>query len=116
MNLTSLGFGAAAAQLYPDFVGKRAIFVGTGAGPTAPTNSAATADVITLALSNYYIDCVLSGSSTDGTTFMVAFPYLSAGPRATWKAFYFTVGTAAPINGTDLSAKTFVVSAFVGQF
>ena len=116
MILTSLGFGKAAAQMYPDFVGKRAIFVGSGAGPTAPTNSAATADTISLALSNYYIDAVLSGASTDGTTYMVAFPYLSTGPRATWKAFYFTYGTAAPINGTDLSGKTFVVSAFVGQF
>lgn len=116
MILTALGFGKTAGQLYPDFVGKRAIFVGTSAGPAAPTNAAATADVITLALSNYYIDSVLSGASTDGTTFLIAFPYLSTGPRATWKAFYFTVGTAAAINGTDLSSKTFVVSAFVGQF
>ena len=116
MILTALGFGKAAGQLYPDFVGKRATFVGTGTGPSAPTNSAATADVISLALPNYYIDAVLSGSSTDGTTFLIAFPYLSTGPRATWKAFYFTFGTAAPINGTDLSGKTFVVSALVGQF
>jgi hypothetical protein len=116
MILTALGFGAAAGQLYPDFVGKRAIFVGTGLGPVAPTNAAATADPISLALSNYYIDAVMSGASTDGTTFMIAFPYQSAGPRASWKAFYFTVGTAAPINGVDLSGKTFVVSAFVGQF
>lgn len=116
MNLKALGFGSAAAQMYPDFVGRRAIFVGSGVGPTAPTNSAATADVISLALPNYYIDAVLSGASTDGTTFLIAFPYLATGPRATWKAFYFTYGTAAPINGTDLSSKTFVVSAFVGQF
>jgi hypothetical protein len=115
MNLTALGFGGAAAQLYPDFVGKRAIFVGTGAGPTAPTNVAATADVVTLALPNYYIDAILSGESTDGTTYMVAFPS-SAAPRATWRAFYFTYGTAAPINAVDLSSKTFVVSAFVGQY
>lgn len=116
MILKALGFGGAGGQLYPDFVGKRAIFVGSSAGPTAPTNSAATADTITLALPNYYIDAVLSGSSTDGTTFLIAFPYQSVGPRATWKAFYFTYGTAAAINGTDLSSKTFVVSALVGQF
>lgn len=116
MILTALGKGGAAGQLYPDFVGKRAIFVGSSAGPTAPTNSAATADVISLAVPNYYIDAVLSGESTDGTTYLVAFPYQSVGPRATWKAFYFTYGSAAAINGTDLSSKTFVVSAFVGQY
>ena len=116
MILTALGFGKASAQLYPDFVGKRAIFVGTGPGPVNPTNVAATADVVTLALPNYYIDGILEGASTDGTTYMCAFPYLSTGPRATWKAFYFTYGTAAAINGTDLSSKTFVVSAFVGQY
>jgi hypothetical protein len=113
MILTAMGKSGNGGALYPDFVGRRAIFVGTGVGPAAP--SATVGDPITLALPNYYIDAILQGSSTDGTTYFVAFPN-AVGPRATWSCFYYTKATpTAPIT-TDLSTKTFVVAAFVGQF
>lgn len=113
MVLTAMGKGAGGGPLYPDFVGRRAIFVGSGVGPAAP--SATVGDPITLALPSYYIDAVLQGSSIDGSTFLVAFPN-AIGPRATWSCFYYSKATpTAPIT-TSLATTTFVVSAFVGQF
>jgi len=114
MVLTAMGKGGGGGPLYPDFVGRRAIFVGNGAGPVSSSNTVG--DPITLALPNYYIDAILDGASTDGTTFMQAFPN-AVGPRATWTAFYYSAsGPTAPLNATNLSGKTFVVSALVGQF
>lgn len=114
MILTAIGKGANAGALYPDFVGRRAIFVGSGVGPVL--SSSTVGDPITLDLPSYYIDAILAGSSTDGTTFIQAFPN-GVGPRATWSCFYYTAATpTAPINATNLSTKTFVVAAFVGQF
>ena len=113
MVLTAMGKGAGGGPLYPDFVGRRAICVGSGVGPAAP--SATVGDPITLALPSYYIDAVLQGSSTDGSTFLVAFPN-AIGPRATWSCFYYTAATPTAPIATNLSTKTFVVSAFVGQF
>lgn len=114
MILTAMGKGTNGGALYPDFVGRRAIFVGSGTGPAS--SSSTVGDPITLAISNYYIDAVLAGASTDGTTFIQAFPN-GAGPRATWSAFYYaTSGPTAPLNASNLSGKTFVVSAIVGQF
>jgi hypothetical protein len=109
MILTAIGKGANAGALYPDFVGRRAIFVGSGVGPT----SASSLDPVSLALSNYYIDSVLGGGSTDGLTYVEALPN-GTGPRATWSLAYYNLdGTR---NTGNLSTKTFVVSAFVGQF
>ena len=109
MVLTAIGKGTSGGAIYPDFIGRRGIFVGSGAGPV----SAATADPISLTLPNYYIDAVLDGASTDGTTSIQAFPN-GVGPRATWSVLYYnTAGTQVTGN---LSTKTFVISALVGQF
>jgi hypothetical protein len=113
MIITAMGKGGGGGPLYPDFVGRRSIFVGSGVGPASP--SATVGDPITLALPNYYIDAILEGSSTDGSTFIQAFPN-GVGPRATWSCFYYSKATpTAPIT-TNLATTTFVVSAFVGQF
>ena len=113
MVLTAMGKGGGGGPLYPDFVGRRAIFVGSGVGPVL--SSSTVGDPITLALPNYSIDAILEGSSTDGTTFIQAFPN-AVGPRATWSCFYYTAATPTAPIATNLSTKTFVVSAFVGQF
>lgn len=114
MILTAMGKGSGGGALYPDFVGRRALFVGNGTGPAVSSNTVG--DPLTLNLMNYYIDAVLDGASTDGTTFLQAYPN-SAGPRMTWTVFYYSAAApTAPLNGSNLSGKTFVVSAIVGQF
>jgi hypothetical protein len=114
MILTPIGKGGGGGPLYPDFVGKRAIFVGSGLGPA--TASSTVGDPVSLDLPNYYIDSILSGASTDGTYLIEGVPN-SVGPRATWSLFYYAVSApTAPYAGTALATKTFVISAFVGQY
>lgn len=110
MILTAMGQGKNSGPMYPDFVGKRALFVGNGAGPTNATN----ADPVSLALTNYYIDAVLGGGSISGTYYVEATPN-GVGPRATWSLTYYAVSNGAKQTG-NLSAETFVISAFVGQY
>jgi hypothetical protein len=113
MILTAMGRGTAASALYPDFVGRRALFVGNGPGPAV--SSRTVGDIVSLALPNYYIDAVLDGASTDGLYYIQAFP-TAVGPRASWSVFYFTSAGAQVTNATNLSGSTFVISAIVGQF
>jgi len=117
MILTAMGKGGGGGALYPDFVGRRALFVGSGTGPVSSSATIATADQITLALPSYYIDAVLDGASTDGTTYLQAWAS-GPGPRATWSVFYYSMSGSpvGPLSGSNLSTKTFVVSAIVGQF
>lgn len=110
MILTPMGKGTAASALYPDYVGRRAIFVGSGPGPT---NSTAL-DPVSLALSSWYIDAILDGASTDGLYYVQATP-TQIGPRGTWNLSYYAVSNGAKQTG-NLSGSTFVVSAFVGRF
>jgi hypothetical protein len=109
MILQAMGKGGGGGALYPEFIGRRGVFVGSGAGPT----SAATADAVSVAVPNYYIDSVLGGASTDGNYYVVGFPN-GVGPRATWSLLYYnTSGTRQTGN---LSGSTFVVTTMVGQF
>jgi hypothetical protein len=113
MILTAMGFGKNSGQMYPDFVGKRAIFVGSGPGPAVSSNTVG--DPVSLQMPNYYIDAVLDGSSTDGLYYVQAFP-TGIGPRQTINLFYFTKAGAQVTPGTNLSGSTFVISCFVGQY
>ncbi len=110
MILAAMGKGGGGGALYPDFVGRRALFVGNGTGPA---NSTA-ADPVSLALPNYYIDAILGGASTDGTYYVVGVPN-GVGPRATWSLYYYATSNSAKQTG-NLTTETFVVSAIVGQF
>jgi hypothetical protein len=112
MILTPMGKGTAASALYPDYVGRRSIFVGSGPGPAV--SSRTVGDPVSLALSSWYIDSVLSGASIDGLYYIQAFPS-QIGPRGTWNLFYFTAAGAQVTNATNLSGSTFVISAFVGR-
>jgi hypothetical protein len=112
MILTALGKGAGAGALYPEFVGRRGLFVGIGTGPTSYTSGAA--DPISLALPNYYIDAVCGGvMSTDGTIFAIAGPS-GSGTRQTWNLYYY-LAAGGQASG-NLSTKTFQIAALVGQF
>lgn len=115
MILTAISQGASAGPLYPDFVGRRALFVGSGSGPNPYVQ--ATGDPVSLNVPNWYIDAICGGvMSTDRTTIAVAGPG-GTGTRQTWSLFYVVASTGAPVaNGVDLSAKQFQIGAFVGQF
>jgi hypothetical protein len=109
MILTGIGNKA----LYPDFVGRRALFVGFGNGPSSYTAGAG--DPVTLNLPNYYIDALCGGvMSTDGTTYAMAGPS-GSGVRQTWNLYYYVASSGAQASG-NLSAKVFQIGAFVGQF
>jgi hypothetical protein len=75
MNLTLL-------KGYPDFVGKRATFVGYGNGPTS---YALGGDTLNLPLYNYYTDALLGPAITVSGNYLVT-PYPAyVGPRQVWK-------------------------------
>jgi hypothetical protein len=113
MILTALGKGTGAGPLYPEFVGRRGLFVGIGTGPTAYVAGAA--DSVTLALPNYYIDALCGGvMSTDGSTYAIVGPS-GSGTRQTWNLYYYVASTGARASG-NLSTMTFQIAAFVGQF
>jgi hypothetical protein len=103
--------------LYPDFVGRRAIFVGNGTGPSSYTTGG---DTVTLNLPNYYIDA-LSGDvlTVSGTYFVRPIPS-AIGPRAIWKLVWY-YATGGSINtqvssAVDLSAEQLQIGGFCGQF
>lgn len=109
MILQAIGKGNFGGALYPEYIGRRAMYAGSGAGPV----SAATPDPVSLAISNYYIDAVTDGASIDGLYYVQAFPN-GVGPRATWSLLYYNAA-GGRFTG-NLSAETFVISAIVGQF
>ena len=114
MILTALGKGTGGGPLYPEVVGRRGLFVGTGTGPA--TYSASTGDAVTLALPNYYIDAICGGfMSTDGSIFALAGP-TGTGTRQTWNLYYYVASTGAQASGTAVAGKVFQIAALVGQF
>jgi hypothetical protein len=106
---------------YPDLVGKRSMFCGSGSGPASYVNTGTgktSGDPITVAAYQYYIDSIMSGGqvSLSGTYFYVAQPS-STSPRRTWVLRYFVASTAAEVaNGTNLSAESFIVSGLGGTY
>lgn len=104
--------------LYPDFVGRRQIFAGTGKGPAVYNQT--TGDVVTLSNPRLYIDAIGSGGTltTDGTYYVLAQPIGGGGPRQSWCLRWYAVGgTTELANGSALVAnKTMAVSGFCGQF
>lgn len=99
---------------YPDRVGKRFLFAGSGAGPSSYNQT--TKDVVTLNQFNNYID-VLHGATTVSGTFIVrAIPTIAA-LRATWKLTWVVVATGAEVaNGVDLSAERVILGGSGGMY
>ncbi len=100
---------------YPDRIGKRSAWVGTGNGPTSYTGGSAPTDTVTGLPYQFYIDSVCEISiSVSGTYYAIAQPSV-AGVRATWSLRYFTASTGAEVsNATNLSTEKFVLSGFGG--
>jgi hypothetical protein len=110
---------------YPDFVGKRANFVGWGSGPASYTQfTAATApavatggDPVTLPLPNYYIDAVDSGGLTVSGTYYVRAIQSGVGARQTWRlVWYVTTGNAQVGAAVNLSAEQIQIGGKCGQY
>ena len=100
---------------YPDLIGRRAAFVGTGTGPTSYTGGTTGGDPITIP--GKYLDVVLEvPQDPTGTYYAVARPSF-AGPRATWVLRYYATSNSVEVsNSTNLSAVNFVVSGFYGEY
>jgi hypothetical protein len=105
---------------YPDFVGKRATFVGWGNGPASYNQT--TGDVISLPQRNYYIDAVAGGvNSINLTTGVMGGFYVRAqssgvGPRMTWALFWFTPAGLPVGNGVNLSGEQVQIGGNCGQY
>ena len=100
---------------YPDRVGRRLVFAGSGIGPAS--YSQATGDVIQPFAFQNYIDSIDSGIQSVSGTFVAYARPSAAGPRQTWSLHYFVVSTGAEVaNAVNLSAETFVVSGFGGTY
>lgn len=106
---------------YPDLIGKRSVFCGSGPGPTSYVNTGTaktSGDLVTVAAYEYYIDSIISGGafSLSGNYYYIAMPSATT-PRRTWNLRYFVSSTAAEVaNGTNLSAETFLVSGLGGTY
>jgi hypothetical protein len=104
-------------QGYPDFVGKRQIFAGSGTGPVL--YNATTGDVLTLSNPRLYIDAVFGGIQTVGGTYIL-YPRISAvGERQTWSLHWYVAATGAEVttvSATNLSAVQVQLGGFCGQY
>jgi hypothetical protein len=103
---------------YPDRIGKRAAWAGTGNGPASYTGGSSPTDTLLLnAGLQFYIDSVAEVSiSVSGTYYSIAQPS-TAGIRATWFLRYFTASSGAEVgNSTNLSAEKFILSGFGGYY
>jgi hypothetical protein len=102
---------------YPDLLGRRAAFVGYGAGPVSYVAGGSGTAGDPVSIPGKYIDVVLEcPEDPTGTYFAVGRPS-AVGPRATWYLRYFVSATGLEVaNGTNLSTYNFVVSGFYGEY
>jgi hypothetical protein len=100
---------------YPDKIGRRSAWCGTGTGPTSYTGGSAPTDQVLVGPYQFYIDAITEISiSVSGNYYAIAQPSL-AGVRAVWYLRYFTASTGAEVsNSTNLSAEKFIISGFGG--
>lgn len=115
MIITALGAGTAASNLYPEYVGRRGIFVGTATGPTSYSQT--TGDVVSIAQNPYYIDAFAGSATTVSGTYEVRFKPAGTGVRQTWTAVWYVISTGAQVAAAvNLSAEKIQVGFFGGQF
>lgn len=114
MVITALGQGTAASALYPEYVGRRGIFVGTASGPALynPT----TGDPVTLAQNPYYIDAFAGSATTVSGTYIVRFHPTGTGTRQQWIARWYLTAGGAEAGAIALGAEKIQVGLFGGQY
>ena len=82
MILTAIGKGTGAGALYPEFVGRRALFAGSGNGPASYVPG--TGDLVTLNLPSYYIDALIGGATSVSGKYAVYADPTGTGARQDW--------------------------------
>jgi hypothetical protein len=110
---------------YPDFVGKRATFVGFGNGPASYTQfvpAVAPAvgtggDPVTVPLPNYYIDAIDGSGATASGTYYFRPVSLGVGPRQKWALIWYVTATNAQVAAAfNLSAEQVQIGGKCGQY
>lgn len=109
MILNVIGTG-----LYPDFVGRRQIYVGSGTGPKSYNST--TGDVIALGDPRLYIDAVLGAPLSVSGTYFVRPQPAGTGVRQSWTLHWYVTAGGAEAGAIDLSAEKVQLGLFVGQF
>ena len=100
---------------YPDFVGKRATFVGFGTGPASYSQT--TGDVIQFPLTNWYIDAINGSPMTVSGTYFVRPQPAGTGARQAWTLHWFVTSSGNEVgNATNLSAEKLQIGGAVGQY
>jgi hypothetical protein len=100
---------------YPDFVGKRATFVGWGNGPAVYHQ--ATGDVVTLPMPNYYIDALFGGVNSVSGAYFVRAQSVGVGARQKWALFWYTAaGASVPDNSVLLAGEQIQIGGLCGQY
>lgn len=106
--------------LYPDFVGRRQIFAGSGNGPASYVTGG---DPTTLSNPRLYIDVLFGGVMTVSGNYVVYAVPSGVGIRQTWKLVWFhttTVGGgvvgAQATAAANLSVEQIQIGGFCGQF
>lgn len=99
---------------YPDFIGDRQAFAGSGTGPASYVTGG---DPVTLQNPRRFIDVLFGGNLTlSGTYFVRAVP-AAANERTTWKLKWYVTSTGSEVAAAvNLSAETIVLGGFCGQF
>jgi hypothetical protein len=99
--------------LFPDFIGKRSVFVGVGTGPASYTTG--TGDPVTVNINPFFIDSVSGGILDTSGTYIVTFYSKSTGTRQNWYARYTVAATGAEYTGgTALKSLTWNGVAGIG--
>ena len=98
---------------YPDLIGRRAAFVGYGAGPASYSQT--TGDPISIP--GKYIDIVLEAAQDPtGSYFAIARPSFN-GPRATWTLHWYNSSNSTEVsNATNLSTYSLMIGGFYGEY
>ena len=101
---------------YPDNIGRRAAFVGWGAGPASYVQAASGGDVVTVPRFQFYIDFLDGNLSVSKTYYIQAFP-TGIGARQTWALKWAVAATNVEVGaGVNLSAERVQLGGFGGQY
>lgn len=97
---------------YPDRIGKRFAFAGSGIGPASYSQT--TLDPVTLSGFQTQIDVLHRARTVSGLYDVVPIPSVGA-LRATWKLRWYVVSTGAEVaNAVNLSGETVVMAGLGG--
>jgi hypothetical protein len=103
--LTAIGKGTGAGPLYPEFTGRRGLFVGSGTGPASYVSG--TGDLVTLNLPSYSIDALVGGVQSVSKNYVVYAGPTGTGARQPWYLRWFLASTS----GSGSSVTTHLGSA-----